>query len=134
MSSLKTNLLIWACGTLLSFVLLFGGAWVAVQIIIHNHYFGTNNKDQLISFFLIQSIILLPGVAVVVGVLVGYLRHEAWWLAGISLLPMLIYYLSKGEWSAGETVLNIIYLMLGLISAFGISRLRRRRVKSKRHV
>ena len=73
LSRLKTNLLIWAGGTILSFVLLFGGTWVAVQIIIHNHYFGTNNKDQLISFFLIQSLVLLSGVAVVVGILVGYI-------------------------------------------------------------
>ena len=132
MSSLKTNLFIWAGGTILSFLLLFGGAWVAVQIIIRSHYFGTNNKDKLISFFLIQSFILLPGVAVVVGLIVGYLRQEAWWLVGISLLPVLLYNLSKGEWSGGETMLNVVYLMLGLISAFAISRLQRRRVQSQK--
>ena len=72
LSSLKTQLLVSISVVILSFVILFGSAWLAAQIIVRSHYFGTNNKDQLISYFLIQSLILLPGVAVVVGILVGY--------------------------------------------------------------
>ena len=127
-----TKLLVSLSAAILSFALLFGGAWLAAQIIVRSHYFGTNNKDQLISYFLIQSLLLLPGVAVVVGIFVGMFVHKgAWWLAGISLLPLLIYGLGRGEVSGAEIFLNIIYLMLGLISAFGVSRLRTRRVQSQ---
>jgi hypothetical protein len=134
-SSLKTNLFISAGGGILSFILLFGGAWLSTQIILHNHYFGTNNKEQFISFLLIQALILLPSVAMAVGLFVGYyVQNEAWWLVGASLLPLLIYNLMKGEWNGGEIILSLIYLMLGLISAFGVSRLQRRRVQSQGHV
>jgi hypothetical protein len=127
----------FVCGgvIVLSFALLFGGAWLAAQIIIRNPYFGTNNKDQLISFFLIQSFIILPGVAVVVGIVLGYFLHRGTlWLAGISLLPLLIYDLSKGEWRGADIVLNLIYLMLGVLSAFAISKLRRGALNRKTHV
>jgi hypothetical protein len=135
LSSFKTNFFICVGGTILSFALLFAGVWIAAQMITRTHYFGTNNKDQLISFFLIQSFILLPAVGVVVGVFLGYsLQKGAWWLVGISLLPLLIYDLGKGEWSGGEIVLNVIYLVLGFISAFAISQLRKSVFNRKTHV
>ena len=128
MSNLKRTFFICGSAVILSFALLFGGAWLAAQIIIRNPYFGTNNKDQLISFFLIQSFILLPGVAAVVSMFLGYFLHRGTlWLVGMSLLPLLIYDLSKGEWRGAEIVLHVIYLMLGVLSAFAISKLRRSR-------
>ncbi|HZE71287.1 MAG TPA: hypothetical protein VE135_17395 [Pyrinomonadaceae bacterium] len=134
MSRFKTNLFVCAGGIILSFVIFLCGAWVTLQIISRNPYFGTNNKDQLISFLLIRAFILLPGVAVVVGMFVGYfIQKGAWCWVVISLLPLLIYDLEKGQLSGMEIVLRIIYLTLGLISAVGISKLRRRVFNRKTH-
>ena len=106
-------------GVLLSFALTFGGSWLTWLLLVGNF---SQNKEGLDRWMVLQSFVLIPGMAVVVGAFVSWLVPRAsWWLGWISLLPLVVYGFIRGE-SRAEGLLSLACLSLGALAAFLVSR------------
>ena len=93
---------------------------------------GAGYKSALITFWLVQSLVVLPVCGIIVGAFVGWFaQRSAWWLAGLSLLPLLIFNLAF-NWEGAELFLSIVDLVLSMSTSFGVSWLkgRKRNVKA----
>ncbi len=83
-------------------------------------------KDAYVVISIIETLLVFPLASISTGVFVALFEPKrGWWLAGISLLPLLGYWLY--EIFAGEVVmLCLIHEALTMMSAFAISRSRRK--------
>ena len=113
-----------ALGVVLSFVLSLIGSWLTRLWIIGNVDFS-ENKDAIVRLMLLQTFVLAPAVAIIVGAFVASIvQRPLWWLGGLSMLPLLVYGFVRGG-SAIHIGLSGVYVLLALASAFLISRLKR---------
>jgi hypothetical protein len=121
MSKTKFRIIVAAA---ISFALDFGGNWITYSLLIGR---GANNKDDFIKISLIEALLVLPLVSIFVGSLIGWLEERnRWWLAGVSLLP-LVGYLLYDSFEGQMLILCFIYLFLASSSALLISRLKSKR-------
>lgn len=112
-------------GIPLSFALAFAGSSLAWLLLIGPTR-PSSDKDALITLMLVQSLVMVPLVAVLVGVFVGLIAgRQAWKLAGVTLLPLLITSLIPGDFYFVELALSILYLLLGIAAAYAGARLAR---------
>jgi hypothetical protein len=119
---MRKNILALIIAVVFSFVLVLVGQRISYSLCFGEDQSGAAYKSDLITFFLIQSFVVFPVSAMITGAFVGWFTQKsAWWLAGISLLPLLIYSLMVNSWERAEVFLSIIYLALSLASAFGVS-------------
>jgi uncharacterized membrane protein len=121
MSQLTANrktIRLFLVATATSFALIYGGHWLA-YLYVHNK--ELNNKDEFINISLIDSLLLMPVISVVVGIFIGSLEQKnRWWVAGISLLPLLTSILYR-SFDGGLLLLSCIYLFLSLLSSWFVS-------------
>ena len=137
MSPTGRNVLILLAAVALSFVLVIAGRLISYSLCFRGNPSGAGYKSALITFFLVQSLVVFPISAIITGISVGLLAQRgAWLLAGAGVLPLLIYDLTVNSWQRPEVFLSIIDLALSMTAAFGISWLKnfRRRVPASGHV
>ena len=85
---------------------------------------SSSDKDALITLMLVQSLVMVPLVAVLVGVFVGLIAgRQSWKLAGVTLLPLLITSLIAANFYFVELLLSIGSLLLGIAAAYTTARL-----------
>jgi len=98
----------------LSFALAMGGHWIAYTLVGER---GGNNKD-FVAISLIQDLLVIPLVSVLIGILMGWFEERnKWWLAGVSMVPLLGYGLSYGSFDGVILILCLIYMSLASSSA-----------------
>jgi len=124
MTANRRSIFLVLISSVASFALLYGGHWLA-YLYVHNK--GLNNKDELINVILIDFLFIMPVISIVMGVFVGSLEEKSrFWIAGVSLLPLLVFML-YGFFDGGQLFLSCIYLFLSLISSWLVSLWRYRR-------
>jgi hypothetical protein len=109
----KTSLLfLVATGT--SFGLIYGGHYLAYLYVRSKSY---NTVGELMTVGLIEIFLILPTTSIAVGVFIGLLELKSrFWMAGVSLLPLLVFML-YGSLVGRQLFLACIYLFLSLITA-----------------
>lgn len=113
----RRNLLALVAGVVLSLTLTLSGSFLAWRVLVGADN-SSSNKEALINFMLVQVLGVNTFMAVVVGLVVGWLAEKsAWWLAGVSLLPLLIYGVFREGFEIGDLALAISYVLIGLIFA-----------------
>jgi uncharacterized membrane protein len=114
----RKTIRLFLVATATSFALTYSGHWLA-YLYVQNK--GLNNKDEFINIYLIDSLLLMPVISVVVGIFIGSLEQKnRWWMAGISLLPLLTSILYR-SFDGGLLFLSCIYLFLSLLVSWFIS-------------
>jgi hypothetical protein len=79
------------------------------------------------SVYLNEIYLILPATSLAVGIFTGLLEQQnRWWLAGVSLLPLMASML-YASFDGGVVILACIYLSLSLLSAWLVSLYRERR-------
>ena len=77
------NILSGFVGAILSFVFFLAGSRLAYFLLVGRGQ-TSSNKDALLNLMLLQAFVVNPGMALIVGLFVGWLTGKsAWWLAGI---------------------------------------------------
>jgi hypothetical protein len=98
-----------------SFILLYSGHWIAYTYV---HSKGLNDKAEFINVFLIQIFLIMPVTSIAVGIFIGALEQKSrWWMAGVALLPLLVFMLYR-SFAGGLLFLSCIYLFLSLITSW----------------
>jgi hypothetical protein len=121
-------------GVLVSFVIALAGS-ALLWLFLIGRTRTSSNKDALVNLMILQALVVNPLMSILVGVFVAWFaQRAAWWLAGLSLLPLLIYGVLRAESRPAEILLSIVYLLLGLASAFGASRLKSKSEPPMSHV
>ena len=84
------NLLVVLTGALLSYVFALAGSRLAWLLIIGNVE-NSDNKGALVRLMIVQTFVVIPGIAIMVGVFVGVLvQRSRWWLGGVTFLPFTV--------------------------------------------
>lgn len=129
------NITIVVSGIVLSFLLLMICGWIMLQLTPLGHNLTSYGEawyehgdpfELMRGTMSIINLLILPLIAVVIGVFVGFLAHtNAWQLALLSLAPLLILFLTSGSWSVSDFGLVAVYLLLAAASSTAIRRTRK---------
>jgi len=123
MSLMSKTVLIVVAAVILSFTLAYFGNCVIYCFAIGR---GGNNRDQFVITGLIQVFVLLPAISTLIGFLIGcFDERNRWWLAAVSLAPLLAYGLSD-SFAGPLLFLCLIYLILACASALLIASMKDR--------
>ena len=118
------NLIVVALGALLSFALAFGG-WRLALIV------GSSSTaapmDAAVSVAAVWAYAVAPLVFIVgAGAVASMVSRSLWWLGGVTLLPLLIYGLTRPG-AIAFLPLMVGYIALAFAAAFLVSRFKRAR-------
>lgn len=133
---MKRNLLTSLASVVLSIILLYAGGWLTYQMLMKENHNGAEWKGDLIRLFIVRELIMLPIIAAIVGVFIGWnAKHQAWWIAPLCLLPTIAIFNGYVFPSGVEMLITIIYLLIAITAAI-ITRYNRggNQVVSKGHV
>jgi hypothetical protein len=98
----------------LSFALTLGGHWIARTFVVPR---GGSEEDNFVAVSLIELLLVLPLVSIFIGALIGWFEErDRWWLAAVSLAPLLAYGLFD-SFAGPLLFLCLIYLILACASA-----------------
>ena len=115
-------------GALLCTLLLYGGSWLLYKIFVHEDSFGSKEKAELINLSLAQYFLMLPLVAVIVGIVVGWnIKSGIWWLACLSFVPVLIASSEQRIPTGPEIFVLLPHVLLNIAASFVTWRLRKQR-------
>ena len=121
------NLLVVLTGALLSYVFALAGSRLAWLLIIGNVE-NSDNKGALVRLMIVQTFVVIPGIAIMVGVFVGVLvQRSRWWLGGVTFLPFTVYGFIRDHPAGAEVFLLFAYLALAIAAAFIVSRFKHAR-------
>lgn len=77
---------------------------------------------------IVQTFVVIPGIAIMVGVFVGVLvQRSRWWLGGVTFLPFTVYGFIRDHPAGAEVFLLFAYLALAIAAAFIVSRFKHAR-------
>jgi hypothetical protein len=138
------SLLLVVAGVFLSYVVLVIGSWLILKSDVgrRNLESGTaamnaaergeavSEKDAtefaetLEQTLWLYKFVLLPLVALFVGGFMGFLaKNKAYILAIISFLPVNVFYLFANEWNVTSLLFGVVYFLVAVSTAVGISKL-----------
>lgn len=111
-------------GVILSVVLNVAGSRLVWLLITGNLESG-ENKDAIVRAMLWQALCVVPLTSIVVGgVVASIVARSAWWLGGITSVPLFVYGFRQGAHGV-QIVLSVIYVGLAFAAAYGVSRSKR---------
>jgi hypothetical protein len=123
MYQMRRLILVFVAAVIMSFLIAVGGHWITYSFLIGRYEIY---KDAYVVISIIETLLVFPLASISTGVLVALLEPKrGWWLAGVSLLPLLGYWLYQ-MFAAEVLMLCLIHESLTMISAFLISQWRRR--------
>jgi len=125
MDQWRKPFLVFVTAAILYVLIVVVGHRVTYSLLIGRY---ENYKDAYVVISIIETVLLIPLASISIGVFVAFLEPErGWWLAGVSLLPLFGYWLYQ-MFAPPVFTLWFINETLTMISAFLVSRWRRRSV------
>ena len=123
------NCIATVVGALLYFVLSFVGTELMGFLVLRN-VGSLTDQQVLMRLTLWETLVVGPGVAVIVGAsFASLVQRRFWWLAGVAFVPVLIYGLVTNIHDVGalEIILFAGHVTLACFAAFVISRFKQPR-------
>src|SRR6185503_7994028 len=123
MDQWRKPFLVFVTAAILYVLIVVVGHRVTYSLLIGRY---ENYKDAYVVISIIETVLLIPLASISIGVFVAFLEPErGWWLAGVSLLPLFGYWLYQ-VFAPPVFTLWFINETLTMISAFLVSRWRRK--------
>ena len=115
------KLIVFIAGIVLSFAVAFAGVRLAWLLVVGD-VDASEDKNAIVRWLLVQTFVVIPGMALIVGGFVGWLVPRAsWWLGGVCLLPFFAYGYIRAQ-SRVQLLVSVACLLLSLAAAYLVSR------------